>query len=117
MKFKSLLITVGLAILLVVAVSFGSYYFMSQELQRIALESAKSTEPLKDAVNSFRESYLLVNLMTGALIGIIILVSTLIIAGIIIKPMKKLADSAGEISVGQLAIKAYNKGFTMKLIK
>jgi methyl-accepting chemotaxis protein len=112
MKFRNLIITVGLAILLVVAVGFGSYYFMSQELQSIAVQSAKSTDPLKEAVNSFRESYLLVTLMTGALIGAIILAFTFIIAGIIIKPMKKLADSTGEISVGQLAIKAYNKGFT-----
>lgn len=112
MRFKNILITVGLAILLVAAVSFGSYYFMSQELQSIAVESAKATEPLKDAVNSFRDSYLLVTLITGALIGIIILVSTLIIAAIVIKPMKKLADSTGEISLGQLAIKAYSKGFT-----
>jgi methyl-accepting chemotaxis protein len=112
MKFKTLIATVGLSILLVVAVSFGSYYFMNQELQRIALESAKSAEPLKEAVNSFRESYLLVTFVIGALIAIIILISTLIITGRIIKPMKKLADSAGEISEGQLAIKAYSKGFT-----
>jgi methyl-accepting chemotaxis protein len=112
MKFKTLIATVGLSILLVVAVSFGSYYFMNQELQRIALESAKSAEPLKEAVNSFRESYLLVTCVIGALIAIIILISTLIITGRIIKPMKKLADSAGEISEGQLAIKAYSKGFT-----
>jgi methyl-accepting chemotaxis protein len=112
MKLRSLLFTVGLAIILVVAISFGSYYFMNLELQNIAVESAKATEPLKDVINSVRESYLLVNIMTGALIGIIILISTLIIAAIIIKPMKKLADSAGEISVGQLAIKAHNKGFT-----
>ena len=112
MKFKELLITVGVAILLVVAISFGSYYFMSQELLNIAVESAKSAEPLKVAINSFRELYLQIALMTGVLIGTIILISILIIAGIIIKPMKKLADSAGEISIGQLAIKAYNKGFT-----
>lgn len=112
MKSKTLFITLGLTMLLVVAVSFGGYYFMSQELQNISVESAKSTEPLKAAVNGFRESYLLVNIVTGALIGLIILISTLIIAVIVIKPMKKLADSAGEISVGQLAIKAHNKGFT-----
>jgi methyl-accepting chemotaxis protein len=112
MKFKELFITLGLAILLVAVVSFGSYYLMNQELQGIATLSANSAEPLKDAVNSFRESYLQVVLMTGVLIGIIILSATLVIAGIIIKPMKKLAESAGEISLGQLAIKAHNKGFT-----
>ena len=112
MKFRNLFIVVGLVILLVAAVIFGSYYFMSQEMQSIALESATSAEPLTAAVNGFKESYLLITLITGALIGIIILISTLIIAGKIIKPMKKLANSTGEISEGQLAIKAYSKGFT-----
>jgi methyl-accepting chemotaxis protein len=112
MKSKELLITLVIAILLVIAISFGSYYFMGQELQSIAAASTTAADPLKTAMDSFRESYLQVILMTGALIGLVVLISIFIIAQIIIKPMKKLADSAGEISVGQLAIKAHNKGFT-----
>jgi methyl-accepting chemotaxis protein len=112
MKYKVLFTTVALTVLLILAVSFGGFYFMNQELQSIAVDSIKATDPLKDAVNSFREAYLQISALTVALICIIILISILIIVRTIIGPIKKLEASAGEISIGQIAIKAYNKGLT-----
>jgi methyl-accepting chemotaxis protein len=112
MKYKGLYTMVAITVLLVLAVGFGGYFFMNQELQSIAADSSKAADSLNAAVNSFRETYLQLSIITVALICIIILVSALVIAKIIIGSIAKLEVSAGEISQGQLAIKAYSKGPT-----
>ncbi|MDF2839791.1 MAG: hypothetical protein K0Q99_562, partial [Clostridia bacterium] len=112
MKYKGLYTMVAITVLLVLAVGFGGYFFMNQELQSIAADSSKAADSLNAAVNSFRETYLQLSIITVALICIIILVSALVIAKIIIGSIAKLEISAGEISQGQLAIKAYSKGPT-----
>ncbi|OGO78699.1 MAG: hypothetical protein A2Y23_08540 [Clostridiales bacterium GWB2_37_7] len=111
MKYKVLFITMTLMVFLILAVGFGGYYLMNQELQSLA-DSMKATDPLQTAVNGFKAAFLQISALTVALICIIILIFTFIITRIIIEPIKKLEVSAGEISIGQIAIKAYNRGLT-----
>jgi len=112
MKHKSLIIMMILPVLLILAVGIGGFFLMSQELQSIAEESAKAPEPLTAAINGFREAYTQITILTGVLFCLIALGSVIVLAVLILKSIKKLEASAGEISLGQIAIKAHNRGFT-----
>lgn len=115
MKYKVFFIMLIITVVLMSLVSFGGYYLIGQEMQGIAVDGLKAADPVKAIVNGFEAEYLKVSLITGALACAFIAIASLIFAGAIFKHVDMLTKSTGEISIGQLAVKAHSKGLTGKI--
>lgn len=102
MKYKVFFIMLAVTAVLLLLLSTGGYYLMGNGLQGAA-------------GSDFKAEYIKIELITGGILCIAVAASALILFASTVKPIKKLVDSTNEISEGQLAIKAYNKGVTARV--
>lgn len=104
MKLKVFSIMMIITVLLVTAVNFGGYFFINQQMQDVAAIS-------KD----LKAQYFQITVLTAILLCVLILAIIWVMVAMFTKAINKLAHSSEEISEGQLAIKAYNKGITSNI--
>lgn len=102
MRTKMFFTMLALTVLLILLASLGGYYFMSQQLHGLMAEG-------------FRSAYFMVAGATALFLCITLSLAFFAVIYLMTKPVKKLAASTEEISSGQLAMKAYDKGMTGKV--
>ncbi len=102
MKTKMFFVMLAATVVLVLLTSFGGYYFMNQGLADLTAES-------------FRSTYLMVAGAMALFLCITLSIASFLVIHLMTKPIQKLSESTEELSSGQLAMKAYDKGMTGKV--